>query len=224
MFCAIDGWQHSHWRAVGEQVCQQCPNIEWEFWAVIMRLLRMLQAALANIMQGLRVPPLWLFACSLFRMPTVGLTEFACQLSRCPLASAHSTSSATPHAISRCLQHEHQAKVVGGTLEEPAIKRSSWDKARTDMAIATQLALHRRQLLALVEDNEFHLSDSNNSQWTRHNLNQRMRGGCLVYLQHAAEQVEATTAVPTAWLGNCVKQCMSQVYREVKLHVGQSPS
>lgn len=72
-------------------------------------------------------------------------------------------------------KHELQNKVLGGAPLEDAIKRSSWDKARTDMAIAAQLALHRRQLAALVEEDEAHLSGSNNSQWTRDDLKKRMR-------------------------------------------------
>jgi hypothetical protein len=74
------------------------------------------------------------------------------------------------------LQHELQRKVCLPAPEEAVVKRSHWDKAQTDIAIAAQLALHRRTLHAVVLNNEEHLSDSNNSQWTRHDLNQRMRG------------------------------------------------
>jgi hypothetical protein len=77
------------------------------------------------------------------------------------------------------LQHEHLRKALMPPPEEAAIKRSNWDKAQADITIAVQLALHRRTLHALVCTNEEHLSDSNNSQWTRHDLNQRMRGECL---------------------------------------------
>lgn len=87
------------------------------------------------------------------------------------------------------MQHELQNKVLGGAPLEDAVTRSSWDKARTDMAIAAQLALHRRQLAALVEEDEAHLSGSNNSQWTRDDLKKRMRGECaagrLLCQQHA---------------------------------------
>jgi hypothetical protein len=95
----------------------------------------------------------------------------------CPLVevSTHLLLPLLPFACNY-LQHEHQLRALQGTLEEPVIKRSNWDKARSDMAIAAQLALHRRQLHALVEEDEQHLSDSNNSQWTRHDLNKRMRG------------------------------------------------
>lgn len=71
------------------------------------------------------------------------------------------------------LQHPHQSKIGVQCPAESAIpERSTWDKVRTDLLLAQQLAMHRQQLAKLIES---HTKEVDDKQLGKRDVERMMR-------------------------------------------------